>query len=104
MPTARVVSAFNTVPKRSAFWRVRSPAPRQLPTLVYCGDEKSGTIVASGLIREVGFDPVHAGPLQVAGYSEPFPLRAGNWLTRDKAARSWRTVPSGFNHSRVVRS
>jgi len=28
--------------------------------------------VAAGLIRDVGFDPVDAGPLKMARYTEPF--------------------------------
>jgi hypothetical protein len=32
------------------------------PTLVDCGDDKSGKAVAAELIRDVGFDPVDAGP------------------------------------------
>ena len=30
--------------------------------------------MAAELIRDVGFDPVDAGPLQVARYTEPFAL------------------------------
>jgi 8-hydroxy-5-deazaflavin:NADPH oxidoreductase len=33
--------------------------------------------VAAALIREVGFDPVDAGPLRVARYAEPFALLVG---------------------------
>ena len=44
------------------------------PSLVYCGDDKKGKAVAAGLIRDVGFDPVDAGPLQIARYTEPFAL------------------------------
>ena len=31
-------------------------------------------ILGSGLIRDVGFDPVDAGPLRIARYTEPFTL------------------------------
>src|SRR6266852_6254431 len=44
------------------------------PSLVYCGDDESGKGVAAGLIRDVGFDPVDAGPLRIARYTEPFAL------------------------------
>jgi hypothetical protein len=30
--------------------------------------------VAAGLIRDAGFDPVDAGPLHIARYTEPFAL------------------------------
>lgn len=44
------------------------------PSLVYCGDDESGKGVAAELIRDVGFDPVDAGPLRIARYAEPFGL------------------------------
>jgi predicted dinucleotide-binding enzyme len=44
------------------------------PSLVYCGDDKKGKAVAATLIRDVGFDPVDAGPLRIARYTEPFAL------------------------------
>src|SRR3954464_5807101 len=33
--------------------------------------------IAAGLIRDVGFDPVDAGPLRIARYTEPFALLVG---------------------------
>jgi 8-hydroxy-5-deazaflavin:NADPH oxidoreductase len=71
---ARVVSAFNTVPSEVLFgvYEARDKASR--PSLVYCGDDESGKAVAAGLIRGVGFDPVDAGPLRIARYTEPFAL------------------------------
>ena len=44
------------------------------PSLVYCGDDKRGNAVAAELIRDVGFDAVDAGALQVARYTGPFAL------------------------------
>ncbi len=44
------------------------------PSLLYCGDNESGEHVAAKLIRDVGFDPVDAGPLRVGRYTEPFAL------------------------------
>ncbi len=38
------------------------------------GDDAASKEVAAGLIRDAGFDPVDAGPLRVARYSEPFAL------------------------------
>jgi len=34
-------------------------------------------MVAAELIRDVGFDPVDAGPLRIARYTEPFGLLVG---------------------------
>ncbi len=43
--------------------------------MVYCGDEQTGKRVAATLIRDAGFEPIDAGPLRIARYSEPFALR-----------------------------
>jgi len=42
------------------------------PSLVYCGDDSSSKRVAAELIRDAGFDPVDAGPLRIARYTEAF--------------------------------
>jgi hypothetical protein len=44
------------------------------PSLVYCGDDESGKSVVAELIRDVGFDPVDAGSLRIARYTEPLAL------------------------------
>jgi predicted dinucleotide-binding enzyme len=74
IPTARVVSAFNTVPSEVLFGVYEAKSEGRRPSLVYCGDDEGGKAVAAELIRDVGFDPVDAGPLQVARYTEPFAL------------------------------
>jgi 8-hydroxy-5-deazaflavin:NADPH oxidoreductase len=74
IPTARIVSAFNTVPSEVLFnvFEARRKAGR--PSLVYCGDDKKANAVAVELIRDVGFEPVDGGPLRIARYTEPFAL------------------------------
>jgi 8-hydroxy-5-deazaflavin:NADPH oxidoreductase len=47
------------------------------PSLVYCGDHAAGKEIASELIRDAGFEPVDAGPLRIARYTEPFALLIG---------------------------
>ena len=47
------------------------------PSLVYCGDDRAAKAIAVTLIRDVGFDPVDAGPLRIARYTEPFGLLVG---------------------------
>ena len=47
------------------------------PSLIYCGDHKGTKETAAGLIRDAGFDPVDAGPLRIAIYTEPFALFIG---------------------------
>lgn len=47
------------------------------PGLVYCGDDSRSKEIAAELIRDAGFDPVDAGPLRIACYTEPFALLIG---------------------------
>ena len=74
IPKARVVSAFNTVPSEVLFGVFEARRKTGRPSLVYCGDDASGKKIAVELIRDVGFDPVDAGPLRIARYTEPFAL------------------------------
>jgi len=79
-PKARVVSAFNTVPSEvlfSVFAGARGGGGGgggTQPSLVYCGDDKKAKVVAAQLISDAGFEPVDAGPLRIARYTEPFAL------------------------------
>ena len=74
VPKARVVSAFGTVPSEVLFDVFAARRKKVRPSLVYCGDEAKSKKVAAELIRDVGFDPVDAGPLRIARYAEPFTL------------------------------
>ncbi len=74
LPRARVVSAFNTVPSEALFGVYDGKRKARRPSLVYCGNDESAKAVAAELIRGVGFDPVDAGSLQIARYTEPFAL------------------------------
>jgi predicted dinucleotide-binding enzyme len=74
IPKARVVAAFQTVPSEVLFGVYEARRKDRRPSLVYCGDDEGGKSVAAGLIRDAGFDPVDAGPLRIARYTEPFAL------------------------------
>ena len=74
IPTARVVAAFNTVPSEVLFNVYAGRRKAAGPSLVYCGDDRGGKATASRLIRDVGFEPLDAGPLRIARYTEPFGL------------------------------
>ena len=55
----------------------RSETPgltRRRPSLMYCGGDQHAKDVTATLIRDIGFDPVDAGPLRIARYLEPFAL------------------------------
>ena len=74
IPKARVVSGFNTVPSEVLFGVYEARRKTGRPSLVYCGDDDEGKGVAAALIHGAGFDPVDAGPLRIARYTEPFAL------------------------------
>src|SRR5712691_6891742 len=74
VPKARVVSAFNTVPSEVLFGVFEARHKASRPSLIHCGDDSSSKGIAAALIRDVGFDPVDAGPLRIARYTEPFAL------------------------------
>src|SRR4029077_19445431 len=63
IPKARGVSAFGTVPSEVLFGVFEARRKAKKPSLVYCGDDVSGKKIVAQLIRDVGFDPVDAGPL-----------------------------------------
>ena len=71
---AHFVSAFNTVPSEVLFEVFAARRKRGRPSLVYCGDDRKAKRVATRLIRDVGFEPLDAGPLRIARYTEPFAL------------------------------
>jgi 8-hydroxy-5-deazaflavin:NADPH oxidoreductase len=72
---ADVVSAFGTVPSEVLFDVFDAKRrTRRRPSLLYCGDDQDAKGVAARLVRDVGFEPVDAGPLRMARYLEPFSL------------------------------
>jgi predicted dinucleotide-binding enzyme len=71
---AKVVAAFGTVPSEVLFGVFEARESDVRPGLMYCGDDEGAKKVAVRLIRDVGFDPVDAGPLRIARYMEPFSL------------------------------
>jgi len=77
IPKAKVVCAFNTVPSEGFFGVYEARRKAAKPSLVYCGDDSRSKAIAAELIRDVGFDPVDAGPLRIARYTEPFALLIG---------------------------
>ena len=74
VPKAHVVSAFNTVPSEVLFSVFESKGSGTRPSVVYCGDNAKAKKAAAQLIADVGFEPIDAGPLRIARYSEPFTL------------------------------
>jgi len=77
VPKAKIVCAFNTVPSEVFFGVYAARRKADRPGLVYCGDDARSKEVAAVLIRDMGFEPVDAGPLRIARYTEPFALLMG---------------------------
>jgi predicted dinucleotide-binding enzyme len=72
---AHVVCAFSSVPSEVLFGVFDAKRrTRRRPSLLYCGDDPDAKAAAASLIRDVGFEPVDAGPLRIARYLEPFSL------------------------------
>jgi 8-hydroxy-5-deazaflavin:NADPH oxidoreductase len=89
LPSARIVSAFNTVPSEvlfSVFERASSlrTGGAARPTVVYCGEDSTAKAVAARLITDAGFDPLDAGPLRIARYTEPFALLVAQLAYHDE--------------------
>jgi len=73
-PRAHVVAAFGTVPSEVLFRVFANRRRAKRPSLIYYGDHAGARKVAARLIRDVGFDPVDAGPLRIGRFAEPFTL------------------------------
>jgi predicted dinucleotide-binding enzyme len=74
LSSAHFVSAFNTVPSEVLFAVYAAKRKANRPNLVYCGDDRTAKKAAVRLIRDIGFEPLDAGPLRIARYTEPFAL------------------------------
>jgi 8-hydroxy-5-deazaflavin:NADPH oxidoreductase len=74
VPKARVVAAFGTVPSEVLFGVFAARRRATKPSLVYCGDDARSKKTVAALIGDVGFEPLDAGPLRIARYTEPFTL------------------------------
>ena len=72
--SAHVVAAFGTVPSEVLFGVYERRRRKNRPSLIYIGDNAKAKKVAAQLIDDVGFEPIDAGPLRIARYSEPFTL------------------------------
>jgi 8-hydroxy-5-deazaflavin:NADPH oxidoreductase len=74
LPQSPVVGAFCTVPSEVFFSVFEARGKPGAPSLVYYGDDAGAKELAATLIRDVGFEPLDAGPLHIARYAEPFAL------------------------------
>lgn len=74
VPGARIVAAFNTIPSEVLFSVFERRGGSSSPDMLYYGDDQAAKTAAARLARDVGFNPVDAGPLRTARYAEPFAL------------------------------
>jgi predicted dinucleotide-binding enzyme len=74
VPKAHVVSVFITVPSEVLFGVSERRAQERRPHLVHCGDDAGAKHTVARLVADIGFEPVDAGPLRIARYTEPFAL------------------------------
>ena len=95
IPKARVVAAFTTVPSEVLFGVYEANRETSRPSLVYCGDDESGKRVAAELIRDVGFDPVDAGPYGSPDTSSRSRCSSPSSRTGEQVARNWLTGSTG---------
>jgi predicted dinucleotide-binding enzyme len=74
-PGARVVKIFNT----TGFGNMANPIYVAGPiTMLYCGDDPAAKKIAAQLAKDLGFDPIDAGPLTQSRLLEPLALL---WIT-----------------------
>ena len=80
-PGARIVKAFNTI-----FARFMSTGKigNEAVTLFVAGDDPKAKDVAMHLGRDIGFDPVDAGPLRAARLLEPMAMQMINMGSNPK--------------------
>ena len=71
LPEARVVKAFNTV---FAVNQSKGRIGTEQLTLFVAGDDAKAKQTVMQLGRDIGFDPVDAGPLKAARYLEPMAM------------------------------
>jgi 8-hydroxy-5-deazaflavin:NADPH oxidoreductase len=65
------------VPSEVLFRAYEAKRRAKRPSLVYCGDDRPSKEITARLIQDVGFEPIDAGPLRIARYTEPFALLMG---------------------------
>ncbi|HVN12105.1 MAG TPA: NAD(P)-binding domain-containing protein [Kineosporiaceae bacterium] len=86
LPTSQVVKAFNTIPWGHLATHGTPPGTPGRQALPIAGDDTTAKAVVAGLIDEIGFDVVDAGPL-----AEGWRFQRGTWayvvrLDRDELA------------------
>ncbi len=88
LPGARLVRAFNAIGSESMGSAYREPGRIGMPI---AGDDAEAVEVASRLIREIGYEPVLIGGLEMGKYLMP-----GTALAGEQSAEEIRRVAAGL--------
>jgi len=90
LPKARIVRAFNTLNYRILERNANRPGERM--AIPIAGDDQQALTVASGLVRDAGFDPVLIGSLESAKlFAQGGPLY-GQEITANEMQRRLKTL------------
>jgi predicted dinucleotide-binding enzyme len=91
---------------RNAQGNARAGTPREAAQGGGCpgGDKPAGKRVAAELIHDVGFEPIDAGPLRMARYTEPMALLIAELAYGGREGLNWPTGSSGSGTGRVTKS
>ena len=89
VPDARVVKAFNTIQWKELRDEAR-PAGEHRRALPIAGDDADAKKIVAGLIDDIGFDTVDAGPLAAGRALQPGSDLFLGRLTRDELRRRLR--------------
>jgi 8-hydroxy-5-deazaflavin:NADPH oxidoreductase len=82
-PSARVVKAFNTT---GAALMIDPDVPCAPPTMPICGNDASAKEAVSGLLRDVGWEPVDLGGIHSAPTIEAMTLA---WVQYGRMTGTW---------------
>ena len=78
-------SPLSTPCRAKCFSASSRPGAKPLdPASCTAATMRAAKTIAAELIRDVGFDPVDAGPLRIARYTEPFALLVGSARVRGR--------------------
>jgi predicted dinucleotide-binding enzyme len=88
LPGARLVRAFNAIGAESMGSQHEDPGSVGMPI---AGEDEEALEVASGLIRELGYEPVVIGDLEMGRYLVP-----GTALSGERSAEEIRRIAAGL--------
>jgi 8-hydroxy-5-deazaflavin:NADPH oxidoreductase len=101
MPGARLVKSFNTLTSAFQASEAGRPDPEQRVVLFLAGDDANAKDIASGLIRDAGFEPADVGGLADAAVMEA-PRRPGSVYGEEYRPTDARAVVEALRAGRPI--